>query len=76
MIIVLRPEASEREVDHIIDRLRELGSEVAYFDGTGTDYYRGDRRRSHSTEPAADRPTGCRERAPDPGALEARQPGI
>ncbi|WP_447600008.1 3-deoxy-7-phosphoheptulonate synthase [Nitrospira sp. Nam80] len=25
MIIVLRPEASEREVDHIIDRLRELG---------------------------------------------------
>src|SRR6267378_4058211 len=25
MIIVLKPEASEREVDHIIDRLRELG---------------------------------------------------
>ena len=25
MIIVLRPEACEREVDHIIDRLRELG---------------------------------------------------
>ncbi|MEK7301051.1 MAG: 3-deoxy-7-phosphoheptulonate synthase, partial [Nitrospirota bacterium] len=25
MIIVLRPDASEREVDHIIDRLRELG---------------------------------------------------
>ena len=25
MIIVLKPEATEREVDHIIDRLRELG---------------------------------------------------
>ena len=25
MIIVLKPDASEREVDHIIDRLRELG---------------------------------------------------
>ncbi|HMU53436.1 MAG TPA: 3-deoxy-7-phosphoheptulonate synthase [Nitrospira sp.] len=25
MIIVLRPDASEREVDHIVDRLRELG---------------------------------------------------
>jgi 3-deoxy-7-phosphoheptulonate synthase len=25
MIIVLKPEASEREVDHIVDRLRELG---------------------------------------------------
>mgnify|MGYP003524924306 CR=1 FL=1 len=25
MIIVLKPEASESEVDHIIDRLRDLG---------------------------------------------------
>ena len=25
MIIVLKPEASEREIDHILDRLRELG---------------------------------------------------
>ncbi|MCC8985459.1 MAG: 3-deoxy-7-phosphoheptulonate synthase, partial [Nitrospira sp.] len=25
MIIVLKPDASEREVDHITDRLRELG---------------------------------------------------
>src|SRR5437773_12328901 len=25
MIIVLKPEATEREIDHILDRLRELG---------------------------------------------------
>ena len=25
MIIVLKPEASEREIDHVLDRLRELG---------------------------------------------------
>ena len=25
MIIVLKPEATEREIDHLLDRLRELG---------------------------------------------------
>ncbi|MGH7409555.1 MAG: hypothetical protein ACREJ6_00620, partial [Candidatus Methylomirabilis sp.] len=25
MIIVLKPQATEREIDHILDRLRELG---------------------------------------------------
>ena len=25
MIIVLKPEATEREIDHVLDRLRELG---------------------------------------------------
>ena len=36
MIIVLKPEASEREVDHIIDRLRELGLKSQLTTGVQT----------------------------------------
>ena len=46
MIIVLKPEASEREVDHIIDRLRELGLKSQLIDRSGTDDYWSHRRRS------------------------------
>ncbi len=75
MIIVLKPEASEREVDHIIDRLRELGLKSHTIDRSGADDHRGDRRRSDSAQPAAHRLAGRRERVADSGSLETWSAG-
>ena len=76
MIIVLKPEASEREVDHIIDRLRELGLKSHISTGQERTIIGviGDDRILHNQPlTALARRRKC---VADPGSLEAGQPGV